>query len=95
MSDSFERTLDLMAEVRLEPGVADVEMAREQRETLGPLGRLEDQLAQRAFMLFQETEFETHPYRVPLIEAITPADRLRVAQRVLRLDAYTEALIRA
>jgi predicted Zn-dependent peptidase len=29
------------------------------------------------------------------IESVTPADCLRVAQRVLRLDAYTEALISA
>jgi len=79
-SESFERALDLFAEVVLEPGFAEDEVERERRETLAAFDRLEDQLAQRAFMLFADTEFETHPYRLPLIgrrnvvELLTPAD---------------------
>ncbi len=66
-SASFDRALDLFAEVALEPGFHPEEIERERRETLAAFDRLEDQLAQRAFMLFAETEFETHPYRLPLI----------------------------
>ncbi len=66
-SDNLLPALDLFAEVMLEPGFDGQEFEREQRETLAAIDRREDQLAQRSFMLFAETEFVHHPYRLPLL----------------------------
>lgn len=77
MGDALEKGLDLFAEVLLEPGFAEDEVERERRETLAAFDRLEDQLAQRAFMLFAETEFERHPYRLPLIGRRGVVERLK------------------
>jgi zinc protease len=66
-SDHLLPALDLMSEVLLEPRFDEEELERERRETLAAIDRREDQLAQRAFQLFGETEFREHPYRLPMI----------------------------
>ena len=66
-SENLSPALDLLAEVVLEPGFDERELEREKRETLAAIDRREDQLAQRSFMLFAETEFLQHPYRLPLL----------------------------
>jgi len=66
-SDKLVPTLDLAAEVLLEPRFDDEEVERERRETLAAIDRREDQLAQRAFQIFGETEFAEHPYRLPML----------------------------
>ena len=77
-SDKLGPGLDLFRDVLLEPRFAPEEFEREQRETLAAIDRREDQLAQRAFLLFARTEFGTHPYGLPMggerssVEAFTP-----------------------
>ena len=66
-ADKLEPTLDLFAEVMTEPGLEDEEIERERRDTLAALERREDRLAQRAFLLFSEALFESHPYRLPML----------------------------
>ena len=77
-SDKLAPALDLFRDVLLEPRFAPEEFEREQRETLAAIDRREDQLAQRAFLLFARTEFGAHPYALPIggerssVEAFTP-----------------------
>jgi zinc protease len=66
-SENLLPSLDLFADVLSEPGFHADEIERERRETLAAIDRREDQLAQRSFMLFAETEFERHPYRLPIL----------------------------
>ena len=66
-SDQLEPSLDLFAEVMLEPALAPEEIEKERRETLATIDRMEDQLSQQAFALFTRTHFDTHPYRLPMI----------------------------
>ena len=62
-SEQFLPTLDLAADVLCRPRFEAEEIERERRETLAAIDRREDQLAQRAFQIFVETEFTHHPYR--------------------------------
>jgi zinc protease len=66
-SEKLTPALDLFAEALLEPAFDREELERERRETLAAIERREDRLAQRAFLLFAETHFRTHPYRQPLL----------------------------
>jgi len=66
-SDKLEPVLDLFAEVLLEPALDPAEIERQRRETLAAIARREDRLGQRAFLLFAETLFRTHPYRLPIL----------------------------
>ena len=63
-SDQLDPALDLMTEMLLEPALAEDEIERERRETLAAIERRADRLAQRAFMLFTQTHFRHHPYRM-------------------------------
>ena len=62
-SEQFLPTLDLATDVLCRPRFEAEEIERERRETLAAIDRREDQLAQRAFQIFVETEFAHHPYR--------------------------------
>jgi len=66
-SAKLDAALDLFAEVLLEPAFDAEELERERRETLAAIERREDRLAQRAFLLFAETHYRTHPYRQPML----------------------------
>jgi len=65
-SDKLDPTLDLFSEVMLEPAFDGEELERERSETLASIERREDRLAQRAFLLFAETHYESHPYGLPM-----------------------------
>jgi zinc protease len=66
-SAKLDAALDLVAEILLEPAFDAEELERERRETLAAIERREDRLAQRAFLLFAETHYRTHPYRQPML----------------------------
>ncbi len=66
-TDQLEPSLDLFAEIMLEPALAPEEIEKERRETLATIERMEDQLSQQAFALFSRTHFDAHPYRLPMI----------------------------
>jgi zinc protease len=89
-SDKLGPALDLFRDVLLEPRFAQEEFEREQRETLAAIDRREDQLAQRAFLLFARTEFGEHPYALPMggerssVEAFTTEAVRAHHQRLVR-----------
>jgi zinc protease len=89
-SEKLNPALDLFAEALLEPAFDNEEFERERRETLAAIERREDRLAQRAFLLFAETHFRTHPYRQPVLgtaESVPSFDRDKVMahhQRLIR-----------
>lgn len=92
MSESLAPALELFADAILEPRFDAEEIESERRETLAALDRRKDRLGQRAFQLFAETEFESHPYRLtiagePETVATFSAGNLRdQAARLLRAD---------
>jgi zinc protease len=92
LSESLEPAFDLFSEALLEPRLDPEEIERERRESLAALDRRKDQLGQRAFQLFTQTEFERHPYRMTVLgEAETVAgfsddDLLRHANQLVRAD---------
>ncbi|MBW2229301.1 MAG: insulinase family protein [Deltaproteobacteria bacterium] len=90
-SDNLLPALDLFSDVLLRPGLREEDVERERRETLAAIERREDQLAQRSFMLFTETEFPLHPYRRPML-----GDRPSVESFTAeRIRAHHDWLIRA
>ena len=66
-SAALDPTLDLFAEVLLEPAFDAAELERERAETLAAIERREDRLGQRAFLLMTEQLFRKHPYRMPTL----------------------------
>ncbi len=66
-SERLDPALEIFAEVLLEPAFAPDEIERERSDTLAALARREDRLGARAFDLFTETLWKSHPYRFPLI----------------------------
>jgi zinc protease len=64
--DKLEPTLDLLAEVMLEPAFDAAELERERSETLAALARREDRLAQLALLQFTDAHYPSHPYRLPM-----------------------------
>jgi len=82
LADRLDASLDLFAEVLVEPAFAASEVDKERRETLAALERRQDRLGARAFDLFCEALYGEHPYAFPLLgtEASVPrfdADRVR------------------
>ncbi|MBW2396822.1 MAG: insulinase family protein [Deltaproteobacteria bacterium] len=76
--EQFLPILDLFCEAILSPGFAADEIERERRDTLAAIARREDRLSARAFDLFNRTEFQRHPYRLPMtgtVETVTRFDR--------------------
>ena len=66
---TLEPALDLFCEVLRAPAFDEEELERERRETLAAIERREDRLAQRAFQLFAEHHYRSHPYRMPTLGA--------------------------
>ncbi len=62
--EALDPTLELFAELLLEPAFDLAEIERERSDTLAAIERREDRLAQLAFLLFAETHFRQHPYRL-------------------------------
>jgi zinc protease len=65
--EALDPTLELFAELLLEPAFDPEEFERERKDTLAAIERREDHLAQLAFLLFVETHFKSHPYRQPML----------------------------
>jgi zinc protease len=89
--DKLAPSLDLFAEALLEPGFNPEEIEHERRDTLAAIERRADRLAQRAFLLFQSTLFEQHPYRLPILgnrDSVASFDGTAVA-------AHHDTLVRA
>jgi zinc protease len=87
-SEKLDPALDLFAEALLEPAFDPEELERERRETLAAIERREDRLAQRAFLLFAETHFRTHPYRQPMLgtaQSVPSFDREKLVAHHRRL----------
>jgi zinc protease len=61
--EGLDPALELFAEMLLEPAFDPVMIERERDDTLAAIERREDRLGQKAFLLFAETHFRTHPYR--------------------------------
>jgi len=90
-SAQWEPLLDLFAEVLLAPSLDPQELERERRETLAAIARREDQLARRALLLFTETHFRQHPYRMPTLGSASSVGALTRET----LIAHHEALVTA
>ncbi len=87
-SEHLAGALDLFAEALCLPAFDAEELERERRETLAAIARREDRLATRAYLLFAETHFQHHPYRLPLLgsaESVAGFDAERVAAHHARL----------
>jgi zinc protease len=82
----LEPILDLFAEVLLAPALDVDEIERERRETLAEIARREDRLAERAMLLFAETQFQRHPYRMP---GLGRADSIGALDREALLAHHT------
>ena len=67
LSETLEPAFNLFADAVLEPRFDREEIERERRESLAAIERRVDRLGQRAFQLFAETEFKTHPYRMTVL----------------------------
>jgi zinc protease len=77
-SEALAPTLDLFAEVLLEPAFEAQEFERERQDTLAAIERRGDRLAQLAFQLFTQQQFLSHPYRMPTLgseEVVRALDR--------------------
>ncbi len=91
LAEKLEPALELFAQVLLEPAFEPEEIEKERRETLAAIDRREDRLAQRAFLLFAETHYRSHPYRQPMLGTRHSVPRF---DRDL-LRAHHDRLIRA
>jgi zinc protease len=76
--EALDSTLELFSELLLEPAFDREEIERERSDTLAAIERREDHLAQLAYLLFVETHFHHHPYRLPALGS---------AESVKRFDA--------
>jgi zinc protease len=76
--EALDPTLELFSELLLEPAFDPEEIERERSDTLAAIERREDRLAQLAYLLFAETHFQRHPYRL---------SALGTAESVKRFDA--------
>ena len=70
LSERLSPALDLFAEVLLEPAFAPDELERERKDTLAALARREDRLGALVFELFAQTQWRTHPYRLPILGSV-------------------------
>ncbi len=76
--EALDSALELFSELLLEPAFDREEIERERSDTLAAIERREDHLAQLAYLLFTETHFQRHPYRLPALGS---------AESVRRFDA--------
>lgn len=99
LSESLEPALELFADALLQPRFDSDEIESERRETLAALERRKDRLGQRAFQLFAETEFESHPYRLTVggesetVAGFSEADLRQHAARLLQADRAAIAIV--
>jgi zinc protease len=86
--EGLEPALELLAEVLLAPAFDPDEIERERSDILAAIERREDRLGQKAFLLFAETHFRSHPYRQSLLgtaESVAAFDAEQVAAHHRRL----------
>jgi zinc protease len=76
--EALDATLELFSELLLEPAFDADEIERERSDTLAAIERRGDRLAQLAYLLFAETHFRHHPYRLSVLGS---------TESVLRFDA--------
>jgi len=88
--EALDPTLDLFSELLLEPAFDPGEIERERADTLAAIERREDRLAQLAYLLFAETHFRHHPYRLATLGSAESVQRIDVDQ----LRAHHARLIR-
>jgi zinc protease len=99
LSETLEPALALFGDALLEPRMDSEEIERERRETLAALDRREDRLGQRAFQLFAQTEFESHPYRLSVlgerdaIEGFSATDLRKHSESLIRADRAAVAIV--
>jgi zinc protease len=99
LSETLEPALELFADALLHPRFDPEEIESERRETLAALERREDRLGQRAFQLFAQTEFETHPYRLSVggepetVAAFSVEDLRRHSRKLLRAGRASIAVV--
>ncbi len=99
LSETLEPAFDLFAEALLRPRLDPDEIESERRETLAALERRKDRLGQRAFQLFAQTEFESHPYRLSIagepetVAGFSAVDLEAHARRLLRADRAAIAVV--
>jgi zinc protease len=72
---ALDPTLELFAELLLEPAFDLAEIERERSDTLAAIERREDRLAQLAYLLFAETHFRQHPYRLATLGSAESVNR--------------------
>lgn len=75
-SDKIDPTLDLFAEVLLEPAFDPDEIDRERSDTLAAIERREDRLAQLAYLQFARTLFQKHPYRLAMLGETASVEKM-------------------
>jgi len=75
---ALDATLELFSELLLEPAFDPDEIERERSDTLAAIERREDRLAQLVYLLFAQTHYRHHPYRLSTLGS---------AESVLRFDA--------
>jgi zinc protease len=73
--EALDPTLELFAELLLEPAFDLAEIERERSDTLAAIERREDRLAQLAYLLFAETHFRRHPYRLATLGSTESVSR--------------------
>jgi len=71
----LDPTLELFSELLLEPAFDLAEIERERSDTLAAIERREDRLAQLAYLLFAETHFRHHPYRLATLGSAESVSR--------------------
>ncbi|MFQ5417544.1 MAG: M16 family metallopeptidase, partial [Myxococcota bacterium] len=87
-TERLDEALALFAEILVEPSFDAAEIERERSDTLAAIERREDRLAQKAFLLFSETLYREHPYRLSLLgtaETVAGFDADAVAAHHRRL----------
>ncbi|NNL87426.1 MAG: insulinase family protein, partial [Myxococcales bacterium] len=89
-SDRILPLIDLGCEALLAPALAEEELTRECGDTLAALARREDRLGARAFDLFAQALYPTHPYRFSLlgeeatVKSFTPQSQRALHDRLVR-----------
>jgi len=97
--EALDSTLELFSELLLEPAFDLAEIERERSDTLAAIERREDRLAQLAYLLFAETHFLQHPYRLATLGSAASvrrfdADLLRAHHaRLIRGENMVVAIV--
>ena len=90
LSENFEGTMDIFADVILNPSFSNEEMERGRREILAALEKQKDNLTGKTVRNFLSTLFLRHPYRFNVlgteenVSGFTSADVSRFYKKVIR-----------